>query len=49
MPYLRPPFMAILASPATVKMSDAPINGHFLPRKSNFVFLNNSIEPVTAG
>jgi hypothetical protein len=23
------------------------MNGHFLPRKSKFVFLNNSIEPVT--
>jgi hypothetical protein len=25
------------------------MKGHFLPRKSKLVFLNNSIEPVTAG
>src|SRR6266536_4353674 len=42
-PYLIPPFMAILISPAAVSTREAMMNGHFLPRKSKFVFLNNSI------
>src|SRR5579862_3127433 len=41
--------MPILINPATDKASDSPMKGHFLPRKSKLVFLNNSIEPVTAG
>src|SRR5580704_4826446 len=41
--------MPILIHPAAVNTSDKPMKGHFLPRKSNLVFLNNSIEPVTAG
>src|SRR4029079_10143986 len=47
-PY-RIPFTPILINPATVNKSETPMNGHFLPRKSKLVFLNNSIEPVTAG
>ena len=47
-PYCMP-FTAILIHPAAVNTSDKPMNGHFLPRKSKLVFLNNSIEPVTAG
>ena len=39
----------MLANPATVSTSEATMNGHFLPRKSKFVFLNNSIEPCRAG
>src|SRR5437762_11067419 len=41
--------MPILINPAAVNTSDRPMKGHFLPRKSKLVFLNNSIEPVTAG
>ena len=33
-------------NPAAVTTSDAVMNGHFHFRKSKFVFLNNSIEPV---
>jgi hypothetical protein len=33
-PYLRPPFAAILPSPAAVNINEAMMNGHFLPRKS---------------
>src|ERR1700733_10333166 len=43
------PFTAILINPAADSTSDNPMKGHFLPRKSKLVFLNNSIEPVTAG
>src|SRR5580765_334070 len=43
------PFIPILINPAAVNTSDKPMKGHFLPRKSKLVFLNNSIEPVTAG
>src|SRR6266542_6836124 len=42
-PYLIPPFMAMLINPAAVSTREAMMNGHFLPRKSKFVFLNNSI------
>jgi hypothetical protein len=35
--------MARLINPATERMIDAIMNGHFFPRKSKFVFLNNSI------
>src|SRR5512133_3570391 len=48
-PYLSPPCIAILAKPATVNTSEAIMKGHFLPRKSKFVFLNNSIETCHAG
>src|SRR6185369_7057354 len=43
------PFIPILINPAADNTSDKPMKGHFLPRKSKLVFLNNSIEPVTAG
>ena len=43
------PFTPILINPAADNTSDKPMKGHFLPRKSKLVFLNNSIEPVTAG
>jgi hypothetical protein len=33
-------------NPAAVTTSDAVMNGHFHLKKSKFVFLNNSIEPV---
>jgi hypothetical protein len=39
----------MLIHPAAVNTSDKPMKGHFLPRKSKLVFLNNSIEPATAG
>src|SRR3954462_9191690 len=48
-PNLTPPCIRILANPATVSTSEAIMNGHFLPRKSKFVFLNNSIEPCRTG
>ncbi len=48
-PYLSPPCIAMLMNPAAVNTSEAMINGHFLPRKSKFVFLNNSIELCHAG
>src|SRR3954468_22673651 len=48
-PYLSPCCIAMLMKPATVNTSEAIIKGHFLPRKSKFVFLNNSIEPCHAG
>src|SRR5438874_13586309 len=49
MPYLSPPLAIMLPNPATVNTSEAIIKGHFLPRKSKFVFLNNSIETCHAG
>src|SRR3989442_7121121 len=48
-PYKGPPFRARLTKPATVSTSDAMMNGHFLPRKSKFVFLNNSIAQPLQG
>ena len=33
-PYVGPPCIARLISPAAVKIKEAIMNGHFLPRKS---------------
>ena len=39
----------MLASPRTISTIEAPINHHFLPRKSKFVSLKISIEPSRTG
>src|ERR1700683_304345 len=44
MPYRGPPFIARLPRPNTVRINEAIMNGHFFPRKSKLVFLNNSID-----
>src|ERR1039458_7580022 len=49
MPYFRPPLTIMLVMPATERISEAMMKGHFFPRKSKSVFLNNSIEPRRAG
>src|ERR1035437_9666951 len=49
MPYFRPPLTTTLVMPATERISEAMIKGHFFPRKSKSVFLNNCIEPCRAG
>src|SRR5262245_28509633 len=46
MPYRGPPFIAKLPIPSAVSTSEAMMNGHFLPRKSKFVFLNNSMNSI---
>ena len=43
MPYFGPPFTPKLTKPAAVNTSEAMMKGHLYPRKSKFVFLNNSI------
>jgi hypothetical protein len=38
--------MAKLTIPAAVRISEAMMKGHFLPRKSKFVFLKSSMNPI---